>query len=148
MKFDITDKKILNALLQNANSSYRTIAKQAGVSLGTVMNRMHKLRDEGIIKKSTVLLDYEKLGYTLGVLIDVRVGHGKLFEVERTISRNPYVFFVYDTTGDFDVSVVAKFPSTKQLDIFVKYIQKMEFVERVHTKLILNVVKEEPPLLR
>jgi len=145
MKIDKKDLKIMNILLENADSSYRQIAKRTGVSLGTVMNRMKKLKENKIIKKSTILIDYEKVGYSIGVLIDVRVSKGKLFEVEKAIARHPNVFAVYDITGDFDVSIVAKFPSREDLDHFIKEIQKMEFVERTHTKLILNYIKEESP---
>lgn len=143
---DKKDKAILNILLGDATASYREIAKRAGVSLGTVLNRMKKLREMKIIKKSTVLIDYEKVGYPFGVLIDVRVSRGKLLEVEKVIARHPNVFAVYDVTGDFDVTIVARFQGREDLDRFVKELQKKEFVERTHTKLILNAIKEEAPL--
>lgn len=142
---DATDKKILNILLKDANASYREIAKKAGVSLGTVMNRMKKLKESGIIKKFTVVIDYEKVGYTLGVLIDVRVSKGKLFEVEKVIAKDPHVFSVYDITGGFDIALVARFQSREELDRFIKGIQKLEYVQRTNTKLILNWMKEESP---
>jgi len=145
MKVDATDKKIMNVLLEDSRSSYRRIAKKAGVSLGTVMNRMKKLRESRVIKKSTILVDWEKAGYNIGVLIDVRVGRGRLLEVEKAIAKHPNVFSVYDITGDFDVTIAARFQGREELDNFIKSIQKMAFVERTHTKLILNYIKEESP---
>ena len=144
MKPDRTDLKILNILLEDSGSPYRKIARKADVSLGTVMNRMRKLKESGVIRKCIPVIDYEKVGYTIGVLIDVRVSKGRLFEVEKAIARHPNVFSVYDITGDFDVAIVARFPSREGLDNFVKELQKMPFVERTNTKLILNYMKESP----
>lgn len=148
MDIDRTDKAILNVLLEDAQSSYRMIAKRAGVSLGTVMSRMKKLKAAHIITKSTVVLDYEQLGYTIGVLIDVRVSKGMLLEVESIIAKDPHVFAVFDVTGGFDVTILARFRNRQELDRFIKRLQKQKFVERTHTKLILNYIKEEAPLLR
>lgn len=142
---DTTDKKILNVLLRDATASYRVIAKKAGVSLGTALNRTRKLRSSGVIKKATLSLDYEKLGYSLAVMIDVRVSKGKLVAVEKLLAKHPRVFAVYDITGDFDIAVVARFQSRETLDTFVKHLQTLEHVERTSTKLILNAVKEENP---
>lgn len=142
-KLDKVDKSILNILMENCKLSYRQIAKRANVSVGTVMNRIRKLTDAKIIKKYSCILDYDSIGYNLGVLIDVRVSKGRLFEVEKKIAESPFVFAVYDITGDFDVAILARFEDRRQLDDFVKNLQRIEFVERTHTKLILNYIKEE-----
>ena len=47
MKIDETDKKLVNLLLDNARLSYRQLAKKAGVSVATVMNRVKRLEKEG-----------------------------------------------------------------------------------------------------
>lgn len=142
MKLDDTDKKILNILMENSRLSYRQIAKKAKVSVVTVMNRVKKLENE-IIKKYTTLIDYEKSGYDIDVLVEVRISKGKLFEVEKRIANNPNVYAVYDVTGDFDAIILARFPNRRRMDNFLKKLQKFEFIERTRTKLILNTIKDE-----
>ena len=107
------------------------------------MNHLNRLEKEGIIKKYTAKLDYEKIGYDVEVMIDIRISKGKLFEVEKKISAHPNVFAVYDTTGSFDAVVLARFPSRRKMDSFLKKIQTYDFVERTETKLILRTMKEE-----
>lgn len=143
MEIDNRDEKIINSLLENSKLSYRKIAKKINVSVATVMHRVKKLESEGIIKKYTVLLNYEKLGYDVPVLIDIRVAKGKLFNVEKKIAIEPNVFAVYDKTGNFDATIVAKFKSRKAMDNFLKKIQTYDFIERTETQLILNTIKEE-----
>jgi len=143
MPLEETDKKILNIIVENSRLSLRQIAKQADVSVATVMNHLNRLEKEGIIKKYTTKLDYEKIGYDVEVMIDIRISKGKLFEVEKKISAHPNVFAVYDTTGSFDAVVLARFPSRRKMDSFLKKIQTYDFVERTETKLILRTMKEE-----
>ncbi|PIN87110.1 AsnC family transcriptional regulator [Candidatus Woesearchaeota archaeon CG10_big_fil_rev_8_21_14_0_10_44_13] len=138
-----TDEGILNALLEDPRLSYREIAKKAGVSVVTAMNRAKKLEKEGIIKGYTTKLDYERIGYEFHVMIDMRVSKGRFNEVESKIAKSPNVVACYDVTGDFDAAIIARFRNRRGLDEFLKRIQKLDFVERTNTKLILSTVKEK-----
>ncbi len=142
MEIDQRDKNILSVLLDDSRMSYRQIAKKLGVSTATVMNRVKGLEKE-IIKKYTAILDYEKLGYDVEVMVEVRISKGKLLQVEKEIANHPNVFAVYDITGDFDAAILARFQSRRKMDAFLKKIQTYDFVERTNTKLILRTIKEK-----
>lgn len=139
---DEKDKKLINILSKNSRLSYREVAKLSGLSTVTVLNRIKRLEDQGVIKKYSVTLDFEKLGYDVQVIIDIRVSKGKLIEVQKRIATDPHVWAVYDNTGHFDSTLIAKFRSRVSMDKFLKKIQSYEFVERTETKLILNTFKE------
>ncbi len=143
-ELDATDRAIVNALMDDARQSLREIAKKVGVSVATVMHRLRELEHSGIINRYTLDLDYEKLGFDVQVIIQLIVSKGKLFEVEKKIASHANVSAVYDVTGGHDVLVIAKFPTRRSMDSFLKNIQTYDFVERTETKLILNVVKESP----
>jgi DNA-binding Lrp family transcriptional regulator len=141
---DVYDEKILGVLLDNAKASFREIAKKTGLSVATALNRVRRLEKEGIIKGYSAVIDYEKLGYDVPVMIQLRVSKGKLFEVEQLIAKHPNVTTVYDHTGASDALIVARFRNRRSMDAFIKKIQSYEFVERTETQLILNTIKEEP----
>ena len=143
MEIDEKDRNIINVIISDSRLSYRQIAKKVGLSAVTVLNRIKKLEKEKIIKGYSTIIDYERLGYDVGVIIQIRISKGKLFDVEQKISVHPNVSIVYDHTGDFDATIVAKFKSRKFMDRFLKKIQTYDFVERTETKLILNTLKEE-----
>ena len=143
MELDQTDKKIIAVLNDNSRLSYREIAKRSGVSVATALHRVKRLEDEGIIKKYTLSLDYEKLGYETGVVIHVRVSKGRLVDVEKKIAADPHVVALYDITGSFDAIVIAHFKNRRTMDAFLKKIQTFDFVERTETVLILNEMKSE-----
>lgn len=138
-----TENKLINILIENSRLSYRQIAKKLGVSVATAMKKVKALEEKGIIRSYTVSLDYDALGYDIPVIVDIRVSKGKLFLVEKKIAAHPYVQNVYDNTGAFDATVIARFPNRRQMDAFLKKVQKYDFVERTETKLVLNTIKEE-----
>ncbi|MBI2145115.1 Lrp/AsnC family transcriptional regulator [Candidatus Woesearchaeota archaeon] len=142
MAIDETDNKILNALLADSRLSYRQLATKTGVSAATTMKRVKKLEKEKIITGYTALLDYEKLGYDIDAIINMKISKGKLFEVEGKIAHHPSVAAVYDVTGDFDSTIIAKFKNRRALDTFLKKIQTYDFVEGTNTILILNTIKD------
>ena len=143
MELDNVDKEIINTLIEDSTLSYREIAKRVKVSVATVMNRVNKLKKEGIIKRYTTIIDYEKIGFDVEVLIEIRISKGKLFQVEKEIAHHPNVFAVYDLTGDFDAGILARFKNRRQMDNFLKKIQTYDFIERTNTRLILNTIKEK-----
>ena len=64
IKLDEVDHQILDILIDNARIPFTDISKKLLVSAGTVHVRVKKMEDAGILKGSSLNLDYEKLGYS------------------------------------------------------------------------------------
>ena len=62
---DETDEKILKNLMVDARQSARQLALKLGMSTVTVLSRIKKLEKAKIIQGYTVIIDHEKLGYSL-----------------------------------------------------------------------------------
>lgn len=139
---DKRDLEILSILLNNSRLSAREIARRLRLSTGTVQARIKRLEHIDIIKKYTVDLSMDNLGYQFPVLIDIKVLKGKMKDVEERLSEMSNVSAVYDITGEYDITVIARFLTRQDLDKFIKKLQGFEYIERTHTKLILNVIKE------
>jgi DNA-binding Lrp family transcriptional regulator len=144
---DETDRRILSVLQRDARTSMRKISKEVGVSLGTVSNRVRKLEGAGVIRGYAVLLDPEKIGWDLNVVIGLRIQKGRLIEIQEKIAKDPRVYGVYDVTGDFDSMVVARARDRSDLDELSKNVMSVDGVERSVTHLVLNTVKESPTTL-
>ena len=147
MELNETDKKILKNLLDDARFSSRQIAKKVGVSVGTVLSRIKKMEDMGIIKVYSAILDHEKLGYELTVVTEITVSKGRLVEMENEIAKNPNVCGVYDVTGLTDAVIIAKFKSREELGKFTKNLLALPYIERTNTHVVLTTVKENFRLL-
>src|SRR4030067_1684558 len=99
MELNETDVKILKGLLEDARFSSREIAKNVGVSVGTVLSRIKKMEDDGIIKGYSVLLDHERLGYELTVVTEITVAKGRLVGSRAGIAKITNLCGVYDENG-------------------------------------------------
>ncbi len=143
MGLDGTDVKILRILLSDARFSSRQIAKKTGVSVGTVLSRMKKMEQTGIIKEYSAIVDHEKLGYELTVIIEMTISKGRLSEIAKDIAKVPNVCCVYNVTGLTDAMVIAKFKKREELSGFTKYLLSLPYVERTNTHVVLTSIKED-----
>jgi len=112
-----------------------------------VSNRGRRLEAAGAIRGYTVMLDPEKVGWELTVVIGLRIEKGRLIEIQEKIAKDPRVYGVYDVTGDFDSMVVARARDRSDLDELSKNVMSVDGVERSVTHLVLNTVKESPTTL-
>jgi len=143
MVMDETDVKILRSLVSDARLSSRQVSKNSGVSVGTVLTRMKRMEEEGVVRGYSAVVDHEKLGYALTALIEITVSKGRLLEMENEIARMPNVCAVYDVTGLTDAFVIAKFKSREDLSSFAKRLLAMPYVERSNTHVVLTTIKED-----
>ncbi|MDR2719788.1 MAG: Lrp/AsnC family transcriptional regulator [Nitrososphaerota archaeon] len=147
MDLNETDVKILKNLLEDARLSSRQIAKNVGVSVGTVLSRIKKMEDEGLIKGYTVTLDHEKLGYQFIVVTEITVSKGRLLEMELEIAKISGVCGVYDVTGLTDAVIIAKFKNRDDLGAFTKRLLALPYIERTNTHVVLSTIRENFRLL-
>jgi DNA-binding Lrp family transcriptional regulator len=147
LEIDELDRRILSILCDDSRVSSRKIAQRCKVSVGTVLSRIKRMEQAGIIRGYTTLLDHERLGYQLTAIAEITVSKGKLLEMEQAISKHPNVCAVYDITGLTDALVIAKFRTREELSKFTKGMLAMPFIERTNTHLVLTTMKEDLRLL-
>lgn len=145
---DELDYKILEQLNENARKSYREIARELKVSLATISNRIKKLEEEKVIERYIPLINQEKIGYDLTAVINVKISHGKLIEVQEKISKDKHVSGVFDITGDWDSLIIAHFRDRRELNGFIKGVLAMDNVEKTNTQIVLNIVKNEKRVMK
>ena len=71
IKLDEIDHQILDMLIDNTRIPFTDIAKKLLISAGTVHVRVKKMEDAGIIKGSSLTLDYQKLGFSFIAYVGV-----------------------------------------------------------------------------
>ena len=147
MMLSETDVKILQVLLEDARFSSRQVAKKVGVSVGTVLSRIKKMEADGLIKGYSVIMNHERLGYELTVVMEATVSKGRLIEMENEIAKISNVCSVYDVTGLTDAFIIAKFKTREELGKFTKRRLALPYIERTNTHVVLTTVKEDFRLL-
>jgi len=139
---DKTDAKILKVVTENSRLSYRKIAKKIGVSTLTVLTRMKKMEENGVIKGYSALIDHKKLGLNLTALIEVKTTKGHIVLGEKLLAGLENVYGVWGVTGQTDAIILAKFADTDMLSQFAKKILSNPHITSINTHVVLETVKE------
>jgi len=147
LELDDTDKRILNLLNKDARMSFRHISRELDMSLTKVTSHVKKMEKEGIIKSYIPLLDPEKLGFDMLVIIGLDISKAKTMEIQKKIALDPHVLAAYNTIGQWDSVIIAMFRSRSDLDTFIHKVLSIPEVEKTYTQLVLNIVKDEKRIL-
>ena len=140
-ELDSFDRKLLGELVRNSNRSYRTLAKDMGMSPSAIIDRVRALEDGGHIIGYGCRLDYLKLGFEFMAVVEISISGKDLIGVQEKIAKLPRVAAVWDTTGDFDAIAVLMCKTRGELSTTVKRILGFKGVEKTNTNIVLNIVK-------
>lgn len=146
-ELDETDKRILGLLNKDARLSFRHISRELGISLTKVTSHVKKMEKEGIIKGYIPLVDPDKLGFDMLVVIGLDISKAKVIEIQQKVAKDPHVFAVYNTIGQWDSVIIARFKSRIDLDSFIRKVLSLPGVDKTYTQLVLNIVKDEKRML-
>ena len=138
-KVDDIDKKILDILIDNTRTPFTEIAKRLLISPGTVHVRVKKLEDSGIIKGSSLNLDYNSLGYTfvayIGVLAD---RSGQTYDILDSLKLIPNVTVAHLMTGKYNVICKIRAKDTKHAKDIIMEIEKISGIQRLESMISLE----------
>ena len=139
LKLDEIDHQILDMLIDNTRTAFTDIAKKLLISAGTVHVRVKKMEDAGIIKGSSLTLDYKKLGYTfiayIGIFLEKT--HQTKFVLQK-LDSIPYVTVAHITTGKFNIFCKVRAKSTDHAKEIIFLIDDIEGVSRTETMISLE----------
>ena len=116
---DNLDRRIIELLQVNGRASNARIARDVGVSEGTVRRRLRRLVQSEIIRVVAVP-DPGKMGYSTVALIGVQTDPDKIDDVAESLAQLPETQYVSLTTGSFDIFVWVALPDSEQLGNFLR----------------------------
>ena len=140
---DKLDREIVRLLAEDARLSIRSLATKLGVAPSTLHARLQRLVANGVIRRFTIVPDYDQLGYTITALTLLAV-EGKYIEsIARELTSYSNVVAVYDITGDYDLAIISKFKNIDGLNKFLKTVNRNPHIRRTVTSVVLKVFKED-----
>ncbi len=138
-KLDELDHQILEALIDNARTPFTDIAKNLLVSAGTIHVRVKKMEDEGVIKGSTLSVDYNKMGYTFIAYVGVFLENSsETMAVVDKIKLIPEVTVAHLTTGKFSVFCKIRAKDTRHAKDIIFTLDRIPGIKRTETSISLE----------
>lgn len=116
---DELDGRIIEILQKDGRASNAHIAREVGVSEGTVRRRLRRLIQDGVIDVIAVP-NLEKMGYKTAALVGLQTDPGRIDSVADALSQLPEVHFVALTTGAQDIFIWVALGSSEELGEFLR----------------------------
>lgn len=142
LRIDDMDRKILDELQRDAALSLDEIARRVGSSKTPVWNRIRKLREGGIIKQQTALLDAEALGFEACFFVLIRTSEHEAdwqSKFLQALRDRPEVQEAHRLAGDIDYILKVRVANARAYD---KFYQALISEVRVHNVTALLSMEE------
>jgi len=139
-EFDNIDLKILELLTSDAKRPYTEVAKKVNVSPGTVHVRMNKMEEAGVLDKTTLRINYNKVGYDITAFIGIYLEKSALYEkVLAKLKNIPEIVNIHYTTGNYSMFLKIHCRDTNHLkEVLHDKMQQVEGIERTETMISLE----------
>lgn len=117
---DDIDIKILRLLKYNSKIVVRHLARKIHLSAPATAERIKRLKEQGVIKRYTITVNPEKLGYTRPFFIKINTAYLQERQYLHFINNNQkYILHHYRTTGNFNYMLEGSFRNTYEFNLFL-----------------------------
>jgi Lrp/AsnC family transcriptional regulator for asnA, asnC and gidA len=142
-KMDDVDTAILRSLIKNSRISLSQMSKEIDVPDATISNRLKKLENE-VIKRYTVILDWQKIGLDITTIIIIQTESEKHESVKEELSKLNEVSEVYSVSGEYDILIKVWVQDIEELNKLMNTkIRSIDGVEDLTEMIVMERVKEE-----
>tara|TARA_R100001086_G_scaffold67416_1_gene31500 strand:+ start:670 stop:1188 length:519 start_codon:yes stop_codon:yes gene_type:complete len=149
VRIDDLDRKILLQLQQDGGQSLDDIAKSVGSSKTPVWNRIRKLREAGVIRQQTYLLDPEALGFEACFFVLIRTSeHDAAWQKAflKALRDRPEVQEAHRLAGDIDYILKVRVQNARAYDTFYQALISEVKVHNVTALLSMEEIKSTTEL--
>jgi Lrp/AsnC family transcriptional regulator len=144
VRLDDLDRKILVQLQEDGGQSLDDIAKAVGSSKTPVWNRIRKMREGGVIRQQTYLLDAEALGFEACFFVLIRTSEhdaGWQAQFLKALNARPEVMEAHRLAGDIDYILKVRVANARAYDVFYQALISEVKVHNVTALLSMEEIK-------
>lgn len=142
LKVDELDLKILEMLDEDGRAAFTSIAKRLKSKESTIRKRVLALREKGVIKKFSVVIDPAKIGLNTMAIVGMDVEPPMLLEAAQKLCEIPEIRFVATSSGDHMIMTEIWTRDGRALaELLSKRIGAIEGVRKICPAIILEKLK-------
>jgi Lrp/AsnC family transcriptional regulator, leucine-responsive regulatory protein len=142
-ELDSIDLQIISILQEHGRIPHVKLGEQVGLSAPSVIERVKKLEDSGIISGYHATVDAKRLGRDVTAFIGVSISHPKTIALfEETVDLLDDVLECHHVTGEHTVLLKIKTTNTAALEKLIRTIRLIDGVARTETMVVLSTHTE------
>lgn len=136
---DEVDKQILHFLIENTRTPFTEIAKKMNVSAGTIHVRVKKMEEAGIIRGTTLIVDYSRMGYDFIAYVGILLTKSnKTSIVMEKLRKIPNVTVASVISGKYNIFCKIRAKDTSDAKDVIYKIDEIEDVLRTESMISLE----------
>lgn len=142
---DDLDRKLLAELQRDATQAYAPLGQAVGLSAGAAHERVRKLREQGIIRRTTIDVDPSTVGRGVAafVLVEANAWMGDS-PVSEALEALPEVVEAHVIAGPAALLVKIRTPTTDELQGSLRRLFAIDGVTGTQTIVVLESFFERP----
>ena len=138
-RLDETDRKVLEVLGRDGRASYAEIGLLVNLSATAVKRRVDRLRERGVVRGFTVVLDPASLEWRTEAFVEVYCRERTSpEEILAALRQFPEVVAAWTVTGDADALVHLCAADTGHLEAVIERIRRERGVQRSRSQVVLS----------
>ena len=141
---DEIDRLLLEILQENATLSIAQMAERVGLSPTPCWKRIQKLEARGVIARRVAVVDPDRVGVGLSVLVSVEAGEHTPEWLQRfsaAVAAMPEVMEVYRMAGDVDYTLRVAVADMAEYDAFYKRLIAVAPMKNVTSRFAMERMK-------
>ena len=141
---DGIDRSLLEILQQNATLSIAQMADRVGLSTTPCWKRIQKLEAAGVITRRVAIVDPDRVGVGLSVLVSIEAGEHTPEWLERFghgVGALPEVIEAYRMAGDVDYLLRVAVADMAEYDAFYKRLIAIAPMKNVTSRFAMERLK-------
>jgi Lrp/AsnC family leucine-responsive transcriptional regulator len=142
---DDVDRKLLSELQRDATQAYAALGKAVGLSAGAAHERVRKLREQDVIRRTTVDVDPVAVGRGVAafVLVEANAWMGDQ-PVRAALEALPEVVEAHIIAGPASLLVKVRAGTTEELQASLRRLFAIDGVTGTQTIVVLESFFERP----
>lgn len=133
--------KIVCQFRQNARENLTTASKKLKIPISTIYDRLRKYQGN-IITKHTALLDFNKLGYGIRVIMNFKVDSSCKKEFQSFLENHARVNSVYRISNDCDFIAEILFRNMCEIHDFSEELDRFKISEQKEYHIVKDIKRE------
>jgi DNA-binding Lrp family transcriptional regulator len=140
---DAVDRKIVSLLRENARRSFKDIGKHVHLSAPAVKRRVDRLERDGVIRGYSANIDPAAFGMHAEAFVDLFCdGRMPGEAIKRVVEKEPAVVSAHTVAGGASAVLHVMAEDTRDLELALERIRKVEGVDRTVTEVVLSTLFE------
>jgi Lrp/AsnC family leucine-responsive transcriptional regulator len=143
VELDAVDRGLLEGLQENCKQSLAVLGKKVGLSAPSVVDRIHKLEEAGVIRGYAAELDARRVGKDVTAFIGVSTDRpAAIRSVAREVGLMDEVLDCHHVTGAHTLMLKLKTRNTETLEFLIDRVRGLDGVTRTETMVVLSTHAE------